>query len=315
VATATVAGVAGVIAAGAFFYSELMHGYVVGALSWFFTILLSLLGVALFGPQNYFLVKAYAKKRRARHIQRAQAGFDPEGFAALKIQDFYRLHQKRLLQLAAEAKARAAAEDAAKKREEADAKRLEAEAKKQADVAAARKAAIDDHDVKAMQALKTRQRDLDRGPLAATKNLDSVKASLFSSPHVKHLRLEDDDRTFTYADPKSHAAKHVHLKNVTHVSVIDPTAPKLLKFRTGHKEYTFHLDSEDDCVLLVNGLKAASSRLQSTKRKITEKVLRIKVPEKPFGILNASVVERQPARMEAFRSHVLPAAKPPKRAA
>ena len=127
-------------------------------------------------------------------------------------------------------------------------------------------AAIDDADVKAMQALKARQRaaapgsfgrrfldggdggrpvrgragrpprraaarrrDLDKGPLAAAKH-----SSIFSSHHAKHLRLEDDDRTFTYACPAAHArfssgkhdAKHVHLKNVTEVHLVDPTKPR-----------------------------------------------------------------------------------------
>ena len=50
-----------IIAAGAFFYSEFIHGYFMWALGWFFTLLLYALGVLLFGPQNYFLVKAYAK--------------------------------------------------------------------------------------------------------------------------------------------------------------------------------------------------------------------------------------------------------------
>ena len=79
-------------------------------LGWFFTILLYIIGVALFGPvhkskfhgayfhwfphrfgpQNYFLVKAHVKKKRERQRLRALAGFDPNGHAALQIQDFYR---------------------------------------------------------------------------------------------------------------------------------------------------------------------------------------------------------------------------------
>ena len=59
-------------------------------IGWFCTILLYIIGVALFGPQNYFLVKAHVKKKRERQRMRALAGFDPNGHAALQIQDFYR---------------------------------------------------------------------------------------------------------------------------------------------------------------------------------------------------------------------------------
>ena len=52
-------------------------------------------------------MKAHVKKKRERQRLRALAGFDPNGHAALQIQDFYRKYTKRLKNLAAEAKKRA----------------------------------------------------------------------------------------------------------------------------------------------------------------------------------------------------------------
>ena len=90
VATATLAAACLAIGLGTMFYAHFIHSYVMWALGWFFTILLYIIGVALFGPQNYFLVKAHVKKKRERQRLRALAGFDPNGHAALQIQDFYR---------------------------------------------------------------------------------------------------------------------------------------------------------------------------------------------------------------------------------
>ena len=92
VATATLAAACLAIGLGTMFYAHFIHSYVMWALGWFFTILLYIIGVALFGPQNYFLVKAHVKKKRERQRMRALAGFDPNGHAALQIQDFYRAY-------------------------------------------------------------------------------------------------------------------------------------------------------------------------------------------------------------------------------
>ena len=107
VATATLAAACLAIGLGTMFYAHFIHSYVMWLLGWFFTILLYIIGVALFGPQNYFLVKAHVKKKRERQRMRALAGFDPNGHAALQIQDFYRKYTKKLKNLAAEARKRA----------------------------------------------------------------------------------------------------------------------------------------------------------------------------------------------------------------
>ena len=52
-------------------------------------------------------MKAHVKKKRERQRMRALAGFDPNGHAALQIQDFYRKYTKKLKNLAAEARKRA----------------------------------------------------------------------------------------------------------------------------------------------------------------------------------------------------------------
>ena len=90
VATATLAAACLAVGLGTMIYAHFIHSYVMWLLGWFFTILLYIIGVALFGPQNYFLVKAHVKKKRERQRLRALAGFDPNGHAALQIQDFYR---------------------------------------------------------------------------------------------------------------------------------------------------------------------------------------------------------------------------------
>ena len=90
VATATLAAACLAIGLGTMFYAHFIHSYVMWLIGWFVTILLYIIGVALFGPQNYFLVKAHVKKKRERQRLRALAGFDPNGHAALQIQDFYR---------------------------------------------------------------------------------------------------------------------------------------------------------------------------------------------------------------------------------
>ena len=90
VATATLAAACLAIGLGTMIYAHFIHSYVMWLIGWFCTILLYIIGVALFGPQNYFLVKAHVKKKRERQRLRALAGFDPNGHAALQIQDFYR---------------------------------------------------------------------------------------------------------------------------------------------------------------------------------------------------------------------------------
>ena len=50
VATATLAAACLAIGLGTMFYAHFIHSYVMWALGWFFTILLYIIGVALFGP-------------------------------------------------------------------------------------------------------------------------------------------------------------------------------------------------------------------------------------------------------------------------
>ena len=64
--------------------------------------------------------RAHVKKKRERQRMRALAGFDPNGHAALQIQDFYRKYTKKLKNLAAEAKKRAHDEKVAEKNRAAD---------------------------------------------------------------------------------------------------------------------------------------------------------------------------------------------------
>jgi len=309
VATSTVALLCLVVSAGMFVYAQFLHHWVTWAVGWFVCVLSYVIGLALLGPQNYFLIRAYAKKRQNRHRVRALAGFDPNGYAALKIQDFYRNYKAHLLKLAEEAKKRVAEEKKRAKDEAAVAAKAEADAKLKAAEEKKIKDAIDKHDRAALDALHARQEDLDLGPIVATKH------SSFPAirTHEKVLKLEDDNITFTYACPDahggtfgSHEAKHVHLKNITQVDLVNATKPTVFRFRVGHKKYEFHCQSGDDCQLLVQGMRAAAARLAAKPEQMGKKgILRLAVPSKPFGLVNASTLERRPAFPEEFRSVVL----------
>jgi len=212
-----------------------------------------------------------------------------------------------LLQSGAEAKQRVAEEQKRMKDEEYAKKKAAEEAVKKAAEEQKVKDEVDRFDKAALDALHARQQDLDLGPILATKN-----SSILSRRAPKTLRLEDDNKTFTYACPEeqkgrmgNNETKHLHLKNITQVNLADPTKPNVFRFKAGHKEYMFVCQSEDDCQLLIMGLRAAASRLAKKPGQFGKGSLRLAVPQKAFGLINASVLERRPAFPEEHRSVVL----------
>lgn len=306
VATATLAAACLLIGVGTMIYAQFVHAYVMWFLGWVFTVLLYVIGVALFGPQNYFLVKAHVRKKRARQRMRALAAFDPTGKAALNIQDFYRKYTVKLKELAKAAKKRAEDEKGAAKREAAAEAKAKASQDKLDAEAKARRAAVALADRTHLQALHARQEE--GGTIKAKKN-----SHLFSTHTVKHLKLSADNKTFIYADPPgkggfgSHETKSVHLKNVTRVAPYDASKPQMLKFRAGHKEYEFLLEDMHERSLMAFALRAASARLANHPSMVGKGgQLRLAVPAKPLGFLNASLVEREPSVPEPFRSRILP---------
>ena len=123
----------------------------------------------------------------------------------------------------------------------------------------------------------------------------------------------------------------MHLKNVTSVAPYDAAKPQMLKFKAGHKEYEFNCESQHERTLLALGLRAAAARLANSSMVLAAShlthvaaasahrcvrtqvgkggLLRLAVPSKPLGFLNAALTERNVAFPEPFRSRILPESK------
>ena len=97
------------------------------------------------------------------------------------------------------------------------------------------------------------------------------------------------------------------MKNVTSVAPYDASKPQMLKFKAGHKEYEFNCESQHERTLLALGLRAATARLAKHPSMVGKGgLLRLAVPAKPLGFLNAALTERNVAFPEPFRSRILP---------
>ena len=112
----------------------------------------------------------------------------------------------------------------------------------------------------------------------------------------------------------------------------------MLKFKAGHKEhesawksaglsgaqrghddcaiiwflhrYEFNCESQHERTLLALGLRAATARLAKHPSMVGKGgLLRLAVPAKPLGFLNAALTERNVAFPEPFRSRILPESK------
>ena len=70
----------------------------------------------------------------------------------------------------------------------------------------------------------------------------------------------------------------------------------------GHKEYEFNCESQHERTLLALGLRAATARLAKHPSMVGKGgLLRLAVPAKPLGFLNAALTERNVAFPEPFR--------------
>ena len=300
VANATVAFVALVLAAASFLYSELAHGYVVVLLAKLWTASCYAAGVALFGPQNVVFERIRARARTRRLRAKSVAGFDRDNMAALRVQECFRSYQRKLLERAAEAKARVAAMELAERERRREERRAEQAAARQKVESAREAADVAKADSAALVALRRR---LGAGPIRASRVL------AFGHRHAKVLAFEAGDATFVYACPETHLGaalgghdrKCVPVALIEEVSLVDARKPRLLKFATTHKKFVFECDDARDCRLLVDALNAAAARDGTAA---TANFRRLAVPAKPLAAVCAALLERSAARPEVARSTV-----------
>ena len=74
--------------------------------------------------------------------------------------------------------------------------------------------------------------------------------------------------------------------------------------------YEFNCESQHERTLLALGLRAATARLAKHPSMVGKGgLLRLAVPAKPLGFLNAALTERNVAFPEPFRSRILPESK------
>ena len=109
-------------------------------------------------------------------------------------------------------------------------------------------------------------------------------------PHLPHL-------------PGHHDEKRVPIVDILSVGLLDARKPRLLKFATKHKAYTFLTDDARDCRLLIDALEAAAAMDGDAA---TTTFRKLPVPPKPAaGLASAALLERDPAWCEQARSRVV----------
>jgi len=276
----TCAGVCFLIAGLMFVWSELCHPHVAHILAALKYALVRAIGIALFGPQNFLLVRSKKAKKRAAQAREALVLMDGRNRFAYLIQKTWRAHHKRVKDAE---KAREAKEAAAEKARKLQIRRDKLTAKMHAKglqtaeeiIKSRTEAEIAQHDATALMKLDaTLAKQLTpRKPGRLTNELglgqyvEEPKRLLEKTPNG--FKMSKPNATPTGSDPKG-IKRTTHVRETSFADIVsvapnDPARPKTVTFShreegsaKAHrlKQHTLTFDNEREAEDFADGLRA-----------------------------------------------------------